>query len=180
MEWIFGQIIANVLSKIKKVDGVMRIYQFLALFLGIFILGLVLNISGCGGSNMKNPVSDTDVVEDDVEEAGELDVTVTVTKEVVEPGEQVELTASVNGVRGTSVVLNWLNITGYGTLSATNDYTVTWTAPDALGEANTRVEVLQLVVTVISEVVSVGASGIQTDTQIFSDITKILLKVTRE
>lgn len=163
-----------------KVDGVMKIYQFLALFLGIFILGLVLNISGCGGSNMKNPVSDTDVVEDDVEEAGELDVTVTVTKEVVEPGEQVELTASVEGIRGTNVVINWLNITGYGTLSATNDYTVTWTAPDTLGEVNTRVEVLQLVVTVISEIVSVGDSGVQTVKQIYSDTKEILLKVTRE
>lgn len=163
-----------------KVDGVMKIYQFLALFLGIFILGLVLNISGCGGSNMKNPVSDTDVVGDDVEEAGELDVTVTVTKEVVEPGEQVELTASVEGIRGTNVVINWLNITGYGTLSATNDYTVTWTAPDTLGEVNTRVEVLQLVVTVISEIVSVGDSGVQTVKQIYSDTKEILLKVTRE
>ena len=158
----------------------MKIYQFLALFLGIFILGLVLNISGCGGSNMKNPVSDTDVVGDDVEEAGELDVTVTVTKEVVEPGEQVELTASVEGIRGTNVVINWLNITGYGTLSATNDYTVTWTAPDTLGEVNTRVEVLQLVVTVISEIVSVGDSGVQTVKQIYSDTKEILLKVTRE
>ncbi len=163
-----------------KVDGVMKIYQFLVFFLGIFILGLVLNISGCGGSNMKNPVSDTDVVEDDVEEAGELDVTVTVTKEVVEPGEQVELTASVEGIRGTNVVINWLNITGYGTLSATNDYTVTWTAPDTLGEVNTRVEVLQLVVTVISEIVSVGDSGVQTVKQIYSDTKEILLKVTRE
>ena len=159
--------------------GVMRIFQFLVLFFSIFFVGLVLNISGCGGSNLNNPVTDADLVED-VEEVSELDVTVTVTKEVVEPGEQVELTATVNGVRGTSVVLNWLNITGHGTLSAANDNPVTWTAPDTLGEVNTRVEVLQLVVTVISEVVSVGASGIQTDTQIFSDMTEILLKVARE
>jgi hypothetical protein len=174
----------------------MRTFQFLLLFFGIFLVGLVLNISGCGGSNLKNPVSDTDTMEEDsgdtiveletteniedAEEAGELDVTVTVTKKTVKPGEQVELTASVKGVRGTSVVLNWLNITGYGTLSAPNDNPVTWTAPDTLGELNTRVEVLQLVVTVISEIVSVGASGIQTDTQIFSDTTEILLKVTRE
>ncbi len=192
MEWIFGQIVANVLSKIQKVDGVMRIYQFLVLFLGVFLVGLVFSISGCGGSNLNNPMSDTDTVEDktdvivesetseNVEEAGELNVTVTVTKKTVKPGEQVGLTASVEGVRGTSVVLNWLNITGYGTLSATNDYTVTWTAPDALGEVNTRVEVLQLVVTVISEIVSVGASGVQTNTQIYSDTAEILLEVTRE
>lgn len=164
----------------------MRMSQFLAVCFYILFGGMILVVSGCGGSNMKNPVADTDTMEEGVtdteatEEAGELDVTVTVTKEAVEPGEQVELTASVKGVRGTSVVLNWLNITGYGTLSGTNDNPLTWTAPDTLGEVNTRVEVLQLVVTVISEVVSVGASGIQTDTQIFSDTKEILLKVTRE
>ena len=171
-----------------------------SLFLGLFFIGLVLSISSCGGSNMNNPVSDTDTdtMEDDMEGSGdtiveletisdeegeqadELDVSITVTKKTVKPGEQVEITASVQGVRGTSVVLNWLNITGYGTLSATNENPVTWTAPDTLGEVNTRVEVLQLVVTVISEIVSVGASGIQTDTQIFSDTTDILLKVVRE
>ena len=165
----------------------MRTYKFLVLFFGIFLIGLGLNILGCGGSNLNNPVSETDMAEEDitdsgdtnVEEAGELDVTVTVTKKSVKPGEQVELTASVNGVRGTSVVLNWLNITEYGTLSSTDANSITWTAPDTLGEANTQVEVLQLVVTVISEIVSVGAAGIQTDTQIFSDTTEILLKVTR-
>ena len=163
-----------------------------SLFLGLFFIGLVLSISSCGGSNMNNPVSDTDTMEDDTEssdettsdeegeQANELDVSITVTKKTVKPGEQVEITASVQGVRGTSVVLNWLNITGYGTLSATNENPVTWTAPDTLGEVNTRVEVLQLIVTVISEIVSVGASGIQTDTQIFSDTTDILLKVVRE
>jgi hypothetical protein len=152
-----------------------------SLFLGLFFIGLVLSISSCGGSNMNNPVSDTDTMEDDMEGSGDtIDVSITVTKKTVKPGEQVEITASVQGVRGTSVVLNWLNITGYGTLSATNENPVTWTAPDTLGEVNTRVEVLQLVVTVISEIVSVGASGIQTDTQIFSDTTDILLKVVRE
>ncbi len=170
----------------------MRTSLFLGLFFNIFLIGLVLSISSCGGSNMNNPVSDTDTMEDDTEssdettsdeegeQANELDVSITVTKKTVKPGEQVEITASVQGVRGTSVVLNWLNITGYGTLSATNENPVTWTAPDTLGEVNTRVEVLQLVVTVISEIVSVGASGIQTDTQIFSDTTDILLKVVRE
>ncbi len=160
----------------------MRTYKFLVFFFCFFLIGLGLNILGCGGSNLNNPVSDTDMAEEDItdsDDTGELDVTVTVTKKSVKPGEQVELTASVNGVRGTSVVLNWLNITEYGTLSSTDANPITWTAPDTLGEANTQVEVLQLVVTVISEIVSVGAAGIQTDTQIFSDTTEILLKVTR-
>lgn len=114
------------------------------------------------------------------DQTGELNVSVTVTKKTVKPGEEVEITATVNGVRGTSIVINWLNITGYGTLSSTNETRVTWTAPDSLGDVNTRVEVLQLVVTVISEVVSVSASGIKTDTQILSDTKEILLQVVRD
>ena len=143
---------------------------------------------------MNNPVSDIDQTDESddsiveledtvdviMEEAGELNVSVTVTRKTVKPGEQVELTASVEGVRGTSVVINWLNITGYGTLSATNETRVTWTAPNTLGEDKTRVEVLQLVVTVISEIVSVNASVIKTDTQILSDTKEILLQVVRE
>lgn len=171
----------------------MRTGQFIGLFCYIVLVVFVLSHTGCGGSNMNNPVSDTDQtdesddsiveLEDTVDivedEAGELSVSVTVTRKTVKPGEQVELTASVEGVRGTSVVINWLNITGFGTLSATNETQVTWTAPNTLGDENTRVEVLQLVVTVISEVVSVGASGIKTDTQILSDTKEILLQVVR-
>lgn len=171
----------------------MRTSHFLRLLCYLFLVCSVLCYLGCGGSNLNNPMSETDqtdetdgdIVEEDTnsgntDEIGELNVSVTVTRETVRPGEQVEITASVEGVRGTSVVINWLNITGYGTLSATNETRVTWTAPDSLGDVNTRVEVLQLVVTVISEVVSVGASGIKTDTQILSDTKEILLQVVRE
>ncbi|MCG9125985.1 hypothetical protein JT359_00125 [Candidatus Poribacteria bacterium] len=143
---------------------------------------------------MKNPVADTDtlaesdaggsIVEldtthkiEDGNQADNLDVTITVTKKTVKTGEEIELTASVKGVRGTSVVLNWLNITEHGELSSTNENPVKWTAPESIGEDATRVEVLQLVVTVISEVVSVGSKGIQTDTQIFSDTKEILIQV---
>ena len=171
----------------------MRTSHFLRLLCYLFLVCSVLCYLGCGGSNLNNPVSETDqtdetdgdIVEEDTnsgntDEIGELNVSVTVTRKTVKPGEQVEITVSVEGVRGTSVVINWLNITGYGTLSATNETRVTWTAPDSLGDVNTRVEVLQLVVTVISEVVSVGASGIKTDTQILSDTKEILLQVVRE
>lgn len=172
----------------------MRRFHNIGIIWCFVLLGIILNISGCGGSSLNNPVSDTESMDDsdndnvelestedgELPDAGDLEVSVTVSKETVHPGEQVELTASVAGVRGTSVVINWLNITGYGTLSNTNDYSVTWTAPDTLGEVNTQVEVLQLVVTVISEVVSVETSGIKTDTQILSDTKEILLQVVRE
>lgn len=172
----------------------MKTSQHFQVLIYLLVVSLIFSISGCGGSNMKNPVADTDtlaesdaddsIVEldttqeiDDGNQADKLDVTITVTKKTVKTGGEVELTASVKGVRGTSVVLNWLNITGFGELSSTNENPVMWTAPNSIGEDSTRVEVLQLVVTVISEVVSVGSSGIQTDTQIFSDTKEILLQV---
>ena len=172
----------------------MRSSQFLGVFLSILLIGFVLNLTSCGGSNLNNPVSDVNTAEgdetsDDIveltqnqniaepQQITDLDVTVTVTKKTVKPGEKTELTASVKGVRGTSVTLNWLNITKYGELSTVSENAVTWTAPDTLNGENVQVEVIQLIVTVISEVVSVGASGIDTDTQIFSETKTVLLTV---
>ena len=174
----------------------MRASQLLALFFTILLVGFVLSIASCGGSNLNNPVSENDTTVDvtestsddivelttnqeaeNAEQIGNLDVRITVTKKAVRPGEEVELTASVKGVRGTTVKLNWLNITQYGALSAANENSVTWTAPDTLNGANIQVEVLQLIVTVITEVVSVGASGIDTDTQILSETKNVLLTV---
>ena len=172
---------------------------FYTSLIGIYILliGITLSLTSCGGSNLNNPVSESeqgtiaeetettnDIVErtqtQDVAEpdqVSDLAVTVTVTKKTVQPGEAIELEASVKGVRGTSVTLNWLNITQLGELSATNENPVTWTAPHTLNGDNVQVEVIQLVVTVISEVVSVGSSGIETDTQIFTDTKNVLLTV---
>ena len=175
----------------------MRKSQCFGMFFSVFFIGLVLSLAGCGGSNLNNPVAETDATveeigsTDDVVEladdlnaeaaAGQvddLDITITVTKKTVSPGEEVELTASVKGVRGTSVTLNWLNITKNGLLTFDGDENpVKWRAPDTLNGANVQVEVIQLVVTVISEVVSVGTSGIDTDTQIVSETKTVLLTV---
>ena len=174
----------------------MKKSQFLGIFFNILLVGFVLSLVSCGGSNLNNPVSETDATAqgsestDDVVEltqnldaeettgqVADLDVKITVTKKTVELGEEVELAASVKGVRGTSVTLNWLNITKYGQLSASSENPITWTAPQTLNGENVQVEVIQLVVTVISEVVSVGASGIDTDTQIFSETKTVLLTV---
>ena len=174
----------------------MRVYRFLGVFFYVLVVGFVLSFASCGGSNLNNPVSEADtttqdgVTADDVieltenpdaaettEQVTDLDVKITVTQKTVRPGEDVEITASVKGVRGTSVTLNWLNITQFGELSASSENPVTWTAPQTLNGENIQVEVIQLVVTVISEVVSVGASGIDTDTQIFSETKTVLLTV---
>ncbi len=173
----------------------MRASQFLNLF-NIFLVNCVLIFSSCGGSNLNNPIAESETTDatndatDDIIEltadsertnadakAAELNVKVTVTKKTVNPGDDVELTASVKGVKGTSVTLHWLNVTNHGTLSATDENQVTWTAPDKLDGESVQVEVIQLVVTVISEIVSVGTSGIDTDTQILSETKTILLSV---
>ncbi len=173
----------------------MRASQFLGISFRLLLIAFIFSLASCGGSNLNNPVSGVptptqdgetsdDIVEltqnQDSEEPGQitdLDVTITVTKKTVVPGEEAELTASVKGVRGTSVTLNWLNITKHGELSTPSKNTVTWTAPNTLNGENVQVEVIQLVVTVISEVVSVGTSGIDTDTQIFSETKTVLLTV---
>ena len=174
----------------------MRGSQFLNISFYILLVGFVLSLASCGGSNLNNPVAEEDATAEgsestndvvelaqnlDAEETtgqiADLEVTVTVTKKTVAPGEEVELAASVKGVRGTSVTLNWLNITQYGKLSDSSENPITWTAPQTLNGTNARVEVIQLIVTVISEVVSVGASGIDTDTQIFSETKTVLLTV---
>ena len=170
--------------------------RFVTISFYILLTGFVLSFASCGGSNLNNPVSEGDATdtgsessdgvvelagnldaEETTEQIANLDVKVTVTKKTVEPGEEVELAASVKGVRGSSVTLNWLNITQYGKLSAASENPITWTAPQTLNGANAQVEVIQLIVTVISEVVSVGASGIDTDTQIISETKTVLLTV---
>ena len=170
----------------------MRTSQFPGVFFSILLIGFVLNLASCGGSNSNNPVAETtessetsdgiveltqNQDEGKLEQITDLEVTITVTKKTVEPGEETELTASVKGVRGTSVTLNWLNITKHGILSTTGENTATWRAPDTLNGQNVQVEVIQLIVTVISEVVSVGTSGIDTDTQIVSETKTVLLTV---
>ena len=174
----------------------MKGFRFLTISFYILLTGFVLSFASCGGSNLNNPVSEGDATvegsgstdgvvelagnlnaEETTEQIANLDVKVTVTKKTVEPGEEVELAASVKGVRGSSVTLNWLNITKYGKLSASSENPITWTAPQILNGANAQVEVIQLIVTVISEVVSVGASGIDTDTQIISETKTVLLTV---
>ena len=170
--------------------------RFFTISFYILLVGFALSFASCGGSNLNNPVSEGDATAEDSENTADvvelaqnldaeettgqitdLDVKVTVTQKTVEPGEEVELAAAVKGVRGTSVTLNWLNITKHGKLSASSENPITWTAPQTLNGENVQVEVIQLIVTVISEVVSVGTSGIDTDTQIFSETKTVLLTV---
>ena len=134
----------------------------------IFVI-IVSIFLGCGESSLENPVvSETNPIEptpapDPATE--KPTVTIDISKSTVSLSESVEISATVSAVNGSKLLLNWVNATGYGELSNIKQNTVTWTAPStSIGEV--RVEVIQLIVTVISHVISVKESGVDTKTNI--------------
>jgi len=153
--------------------------------LGIFIIsvGMVAMSLGCGESSLENPVSSeanpsesTYASEANSNESTYVPeipiITIDVGKSSVTPGESVKITATVSAINGAKLMLNWVNATGYGELSNINQNSVTWTAPNTnIGEV--RVEVIQLVVTIISHVISVKESGVDTNTTI-ETVTKTI------
>ena len=152
----------------------------ICLCIGLF--GLTVGLFGCGGSSGDNPMRET-------EETGEfappidsqmqpLSVNVDVSGTTVHPGDTVEITATVGPVRGTDLLFSWVNVTGYGTMPETNGNRVVWTAPASLDTAQVKVEVIQLVVTAISQVVSVKESGVETDTEVMTKTETVLITVT--
>ena len=157
-------------------------FRFL-IFLQVVLFSFTAWMVGCGGSSIENPVqeSDADGNTTTPPQSGgtpSLNVKVNVSEAMVRPGEGVQLTATVDGVQGFRILLNWINVTEHGTLSVTSPNGATWVAPDTLGADDVRLEVIQFVVTVLSRVVSVRESGIDTDTQITTETKTVLLTVT--
>ena len=141
---------------------------------------IALCLLGCGGSSVENPLreseeTDATVTQTDVENQS-LKVNVDISKDTVQAGETVNLTATVDQLRGSNIIFSWINTTGYGALSSTDQNTALWSAPKR-SEGTVRVEVLQLVVTAISQVVSVQSSGVDTDTEVLTSTKTILLTV---
>ncbi len=156
-------------------------FRLLAL-LQVFLLASAIWISGCGGSNIENPVKETDPDEDSLTSGGPdnphpLNVKVNVSQAVVQPGESVQLTATVDGVQGYRILLDWINVTEHGTLSVTSPNSATWVAPTISSTDGVQLEVIQFVVTVFDRVVSVKESGIDTDTKVSTETKTILLTV---
>ena len=156
-------------------------FRLLAL-LQVFLLASALWISGCGGSNIENPVKETDPDEDSLVLGGAdnqqpLNVEVNVSQAVVQPGESVQLTATVDGVQGFRILLDWVNVTEHGTLSVTSPNSATWVAPAISNTDGVQLEVIQFVVTVFDRVVSVKESGIDTDTKVSTETKTVLLTV---
>jgi hypothetical protein len=143
---------------------------------GLFIIFVIIvSIFGCGESSLENPaVSGTNPSEtkpiESTPPTEKPTVTINISQSTVASGESVKITATVSPVNGSKLILNWVNATGYGELSDIKQNSATWTAPStSIGEV--RVEVIQLLVTVISHVISVKESGVDTNTNI-ETITK--------
>ena len=145
------------------------------------LLTIALCLLGCGGSSVENPLreseeTDNTLTQIDLENQS-LNVKVEVSKDTVQAGETVNMTATVDELRGSNVIFNWINTTGYGTLTPTGENKAIWSAPEK-PDGVVKVEVLQLVVTAISQVVSVQSSGVDTDTEVLTSTKTILLTVT--
>ena len=144
------------------------------------LLTIALCSLGCGGSAVENPLreseeTDRTVTQTDVENQS-LNVNVDVSKDTVQAGDTVNLTATVDELRGSNIIFSWINTTGYGTLTPTGESKAIWSAP-AKPDSTIKVEVLQLVVTAISQVVSVQSSRVDTDTEVLTSTKTILLTV---
>ena len=147
----------------------------------IVLLTIALCLLGCGGSSVENPLRESEETDDILTQVDpenqSLNVNVDVSKAAVQAGETVNMTATVDKLRGTNIIFNWVNTTGYGTLTTTGQNKAIWSAPEMSDTGAVKVEVLQLVVTAISQVVSVKASGVDTDTEVLTSTKTILLTV---
>ncbi len=147
----------------------------------IVLLTIALCLLGCGGSNVENPLRESEETDDTPTQVDpenpSLNVSVDVSKAAVQTGETVNIMATVDKLRGTNIIFNWVNTTGYGTLTTTGQNKAVWSAPEKLDDG-AKVEVLQLVVTAISQVVSAESSGVDTDTEVLTSTKTILLTVT--
>ncbi|MBM3241638.1 hypothetical protein FJZ31_35620 [Candidatus Poribacteria bacterium] len=143
--------------------------------LSIFIIGIsIVAISlGCGESSLNNPANPETSPNESTSAPQKPTVTINISKSAVTPGESVKITATVSAVNGSKLMLNWVNTTGYGELSNISQNSVTWTAPGNSIIGEVRVEVIQLIVTVISHVISVQESGVDTKTNI-ETVTKTI------
>ena len=148
----------------------------------IFLLTLALSLLSCGGSSVENPLRESEETDNTLtqvdSETQSLNVNVEVSKDTVQAGDTVNMTATVDELRGTNIIFNWINTTGYGKLTTVGQNKAVWSAPEISDTGGVKVEVLQLVVTAISQVVSVEASGVDTDTEVLTSTKTILLTVT--
>ena len=159
-----------------------KILRISPVLLHMVLFTVTLCLLGCGGSSVENPLRDSEetgsTLTQEAPENQSLNVNVDVSQDTVQAGETVNMTATVDELRSSNIIFNWINTTGYGTLTTMGQNKAIWSAPKISDTGGVKVEVLQLVVTAISQVVSVEASGVDTDTEVLTSTKTILLTVT--
>lgn len=147
------------------------------------LLLMAAGILGCGS----DPTSPTDTLVPDmarVDKDISLKTEVQVSRSRVAPGEVVNITATVTPLRAETVRFSWVNVTGHGRLlglesgTANGPFTIQWEAPPSIESGSVKVEVIQLVVTAISQVISVTEKGVQTSYDIASETKTIPITIT--
>lgn len=150
--------------------------------LHMLLTTLALCLLGCGGSSVENPLQESEEIDNTSiqvdSEKQSLNVNIEVSKDIVQAGETVNITATVDALRGTNIIFNWVNTTGYGKLTTVGQNKAIWYAPEMSDADGVKVEVLQLIVTAISQVVSVETSGVDMDTEVLTSTNTVLLTVT--
>ena len=158
-----------------------KILRIMPVLSHVVLLTIALCLLGCGGSSVENPLRESEETDETVTQVDlenqSLNVKVEVSEDTVQAGETVNMTATVDELRGSNIIFNWINTTGYGTLTPMDKNKAIWSAPET-PDGVVKVEVLQLVVTAISQVVSVQSSGVDTDTEVLTSTKTILLTVT--
>jgi hypothetical protein len=137
---------------------------------------------GCGS----DPTSPTDAATSNmanVDKTVSLKTDVQVSRSRVVPGEVVDITATVTPVRAEAIRFSWVNVTGHGTLvglesgTANGSFAIRWESPKSLESGAVKVEVIQLVVTAISQIISVTEKGVQSSYDIASETKTIPITI---
>lgn len=135
----------------------------------VIILGIAILLFGCGRDNPTAPKES---------ESNKLKVDISLSKQEVSPGEKVEITAKVDdSQKYEQIKYTWINITEYGTLSATNQNSVTWLAPESFYIREIRVEVIKLIVITTFGKLIVTGDRVKTDTKILTVAKNVTIKI---
>lgn len=142
----------------------MDLRSFVSLVFAVLLIG-------CGSANVAKDKGTTSGGE-------KLEVKVDVTKTTVSPGETIQLVATVNKIRAESISFNWINVTKWGQiLGDPESNSIQWKAPDTVPPGSFKVEVIQLVVTAITHVISSTDKGVEVSTEVLTETKTIPITI---
>jgi hypothetical protein len=131
---------------------------------------LIVFAIGCGSASVTKDQGNSDTKR--------LNVQIEVDTSNVAPGETIRITASVDRIQAESISFNWLNITEWGEITTdTHANSVNWKAPDTIPAGSFKVEVIQVVVTAITHVISTTDDGVDVSTDVISETKTIPITI---